>query len=425
MDGIRGLACVGVLIHHWCEQYQHNIDYAFGFRSKGSQANDSLWRLPGLRLFYSGGPMVAMFFLLSGYVLSIRTLRLCRTRNWEAVLLGVSSSIFRRAFRIFLPAIVASFFVVLLVQLGLYNFAFDSEARDPVPTELRKLPTLFDQLMDWSSFVVDSLTLPWPAHAFHQESFRYNTNLWTIPLEFQSSIVLYATLVGLSATAVRFRRLLLVVVSGYAMWNGGWCIFLFMQGALLADYDLERPVSEQQVDIEYACEDQGPGCHGILTRTAWIVNLAAGVLIASFPEKGATQTPCYDWLATISQNPRNWYAIGVVQMLWSISQDPLMRSLFEGRWVKALGKISFSLYLVQLPFLMACGFYAVPLLWACIGKDTQVQYQTCFILGFLLVFPIVLWVADIFWRVVEQPCIRAAAFLFERTRVTSDVPGSQ
>jgi len=410
LDGVRGFASLSVFAHHFAQQYQHHVSYGYD-----GDNHTSLFRLPILRVTYSGGPMVAIFFVVSGYALSHATLVLRKARAWEQILKGVSSSVFRRGLRLFLPAIIASFATVVLVQTNIYNFKFDHDARDPVASLLVQFPTFWEQVLDWIQFIFMVLLAPWPAYA-EEARFSYNTNLWTIPLEFQSSMILYVTIVGLSRTPTVSRRIFLLVLSLYSMWQGGWCTFLFFQGMLLADVDLERRSTKARnhmvlgESVEEHHDTQGE-TESTIMLPIWVLNLLAGLYVASFPRLDANMTPAYRWLVSVTDSYRIWCAIGAVMILWSISRIQVLRNIFTYSFFQYVGKVSYSLYLVQGPFLQSCGFYVTPLLWKVIGRNSNVAYQTSFVLGFLIVCPLTLWAADIFWRLVDRPCIAAARIM--------------
>ena len=59
---------------------------------------------------------MSIFFVLSGHVLSIKPLQHIRSGNSSALLTSLSSSLFRRPIRLFLPTIPA----ILATFLGLY-----------------------------------------------------------------------------------------------------------------------------------------------------------------------------------------------------------------------------------------------------------------------------------------------------------------
>ena len=89
------------------------MDYAYGDGN-----HHSFFQLPFVRLFYAAEAMVAVFFVVSGYVLSHRCVRHARSGDYGVCFRILSSLALRRVFRLFLPAIAASFLAYLAQRAG-------------------------------------------------------------------------------------------------------------------------------------------------------------------------------------------------------------------------------------------------------------------------------------------------------------------
>ncbi|KAA8573717.1 hypothetical protein EYC84_005286 [Monilinia fructicola] len=81
LDGLRGVASLLVFFCHFTEE---NIP--FMVPSYGLPIDDpvpsSFMQLPFFRVLYSGRPMVHIFFVISGFVLSLKPLKLARAHNY-------------------------------------------------------------------------------------------------------------------------------------------------------------------------------------------------------------------------------------------------------------------------------------------------------------------------------------------------------
>ena len=91
----------------------HFMKYGYG----QGKDNHSFFQLPFIKLIYAGGAMVAMFFIVSGYVLSHRCILHMRSSNHTKVYSAITSMAFRRGIRLFLPCIAISFITYLTVLL--------------------------------------------------------------------------------------------------------------------------------------------------------------------------------------------------------------------------------------------------------------------------------------------------------------------
>lgn len=116
LDGLRGLAALFVF---FCHLFLMGFWVGWGWGSNGE--NYYFLKLPFIRLWAEGSGAVALFFVISGYALSYRPIRLIRAGNNADLQVALSSQTFRRAFRLFLPTIASTFLIVFMIRLGLYE----------------------------------------------------------------------------------------------------------------------------------------------------------------------------------------------------------------------------------------------------------------------------------------------------------------
>jgi hypothetical protein len=80
----------------------------------------------------------------------------------------------------------------------------------------------------------------------------YNGHLWTIPVEFFGSIVVFITVLGLSGARTKVR---LGIVAGLAVWAlqwGRWDIFLFLGGVFLAGINLISTSNDLSSELPFS-----------------------------------------------------------------------------------------------------------------------------------------------------------------------------
>lgn len=122
LDGLRGFAALFVVFDHIKLQWPGRFaSMDLGFHSTPDPSQSSLLiQFPIVRILYNGQGMVAIFFVVSGYALSYKPLKLIRKRDSAALLDSMASMIFRRHMRLYLPLIFTTFIAMCLGYLGAF-----------------------------------------------------------------------------------------------------------------------------------------------------------------------------------------------------------------------------------------------------------------------------------------------------------------
>ena len=84
LDGLRGLASFIVFAHHYTCEYVYPYVAYYGVSSE--KVPSSPVQLPFIRVAFAGRPMVHIFFVISGFVLSKKPLELARSHNYDGLL---------------------------------------------------------------------------------------------------------------------------------------------------------------------------------------------------------------------------------------------------------------------------------------------------------------------------------------------------
>ncbi|EHY59456.1 hypothetical protein HRR83_001270 [Exophiala dermatitidis] len=215
LDALRGYAAWIVFHYHCFNSY-----------------SPSWRRQPFISFFWAGPGMVALFFVISGYVLSYSLLKQMRRRQSTAMLESLASSSFRRYIRLYASSVVATMFPLMLVRLRLYNGAGSLH-----------VPTFFGQVGDWlynNLYFINPFAdiRGW----YHQGTIdsKYLGTLWTIPVEFRGSMILFGFCAAVCKLTTPWRMGLtwLIIILSY-VWN---TVFVaeFLFGMFVADVSLSR-----------------------------------------------------------------------------------------------------------------------------------------------------------------------------------------
>jgi peptidoglycan/LPS O-acetylase OafA/YrhL len=372
-----------VFVRHFSLPWQPNLDYGFG------QGDDhrGIFRLPVLRILYAG-PNVPVFLIVSGYVMSLKPLRLLNEGQKEIFLQSLVSSIFRRAIRIFPPPIFSTFIFMLAVHFGLFKFQYYS-MDEFIPHHPDRLSTLLEQFRDWLQFVFEELANPWTWKTTGPD---YGAHLWTISLQFRSSMVLFLTLIGLANTRKSARQILLGGFFVYCMSYGRWDVALYLSGMFMAGTGIGTADSSTSAlslsDLEKSIQSTtGP----FRSRIYWLGAVLGGLYLSSYPRaRDGVGAPGYTALYRINPSYVYWQGCGAILLIWGLICSKTAQIPFNSSLPRYLGKISFSLYIVHEPLLHVLGYWTVNSAWGFTGKETPFQYQLGFFLALLLTTPILL-----------------------------------
>ncbi|KAF2096402.1 acyltransferase-like protein [Rhizodiscina lignyota] len=433
LDGMRGLAAFFVFI---CHLFYNCYTITVGFGQGEPGQNNNMLQLPIIRLLYSGPPMVAMFFVISGYALSLKPLKQARAQQWDALLNTLTSSTFRRGMRLFLPTTASTFLVVVMLRLEWYEgtreFASNKDfMRNVLEKHPKRFETLELQLHHWA-WKVFSFVHVWGWENFGGST-PYDVHLWTIPVEFRSSLVLFLTLLGLARTKVWMRLTLLVGVMWFTIRGDRWEMVLFLAGMFLAELDLIRgpltpsspgateatatlaPQSEKEIEAP----PRVPKIVSHLMRYIWVALGILGLYFMSQPDSSFDSTPGWMWLSTFipkwyTQRYRFYQCLGSVIFVWATNNSQILQRPFNHPFAQYLGKISYALYLVHGPVIHVVGYRVEEWCWSVTGRDTPMKYNLGFFLSTLVIVPVTVWIADLFWRGVDTPCVRFARWFEKR-----------
>jgi peptidoglycan/LPS O-acetylase OafA/YrhL len=421
LDGLRGVAAFIVFIHHTVIDWYPMLSRGYG----SSEPENSLYffQWPFVRLIYSGRGMVSVFFVISGYVLSYKAIRLMRAGQYPALLDSLASSTFRRGMRLFLPTIPSTFISLLFCRWDLYTQ--DPLRRNIIPP---KQDTFWLQLKDWWKHVILMSNPLVDVNGRNLYATPYDGHLWTIPIEFHGSLIVFLTLLCIAKLRSRLRLLALSGFVFYSIWDSHWEVFLFLSGILFCDlHFLQASSSPSSAHTNPSLTDLWndlptiPKAHRQLALHALSITLALlATHLLCFPDELGEDSPGYRTL--IEYTPRNsatsgltqrfWLAIGAFLLVGAMNFSPLLQRPFTTAVAQYLGKISFALYIVHGPVLYTLGLKMMPAPyegWA--DGEGWMGYALLAVGAWMLDLVVAVWAADVFWREVDARAVVFAGWV--------------
>ncbi len=412
LDGLRGVASFIVFMGHYTEENLGWYTEPYGLYEDG--APSSYLQLPFIRVIYSARPMVHIFLIISGYVLSYKPLKQIHSQQYGALANTLSSSVFRRALRLFLPSFVTLFVMAIAVFYGISDDRYAAPTYD-LSAQLKHVWGTSWQLIG-ASWAIDDISYPTPV---------YNPALWTIPVEFSQSLLLFSVILGLSRCITHIRLFLLASILSFCFYSGQIYSVEFLGGMFLAEVTLlqdrtlmNSPTPSPTVLPKFELEEksQDPDCESSvqkkLKQAFWFANVICGLFIASWTNNHVSEVWGLSFLDAHTPEPyegqRIWFCIGAFQIVVACTQLRCLQRIFNTPVAQYLGNISYALYLTHNLCLTALEPRFVPLIDEVLGKSTLWGRQLSWAVGLVIYLPAVIFVADLFWRVVDTPTVKFA-----------------
>jgi peptidoglycan/LPS O-acetylase OafA/YrhL len=404
LDALRGYAALIVFFYH-------------------SFPIPSLWVFQNIfffRVLFRGGPgMVAIFFVISGYVLSYRMLVMIHNREPAKLLDCIASSTFRRWFRLYGSTGVATFIAMASTQLGWFR-----------PHGAKRKNTLHEQLWDWfNDWLYSSDPFAHLQGWIRGSAFgsRYLYQMWTIPVEFRGSMVVFLFCAASCKLSIRSRwaALWMVVLLSY-YWRAVY-VAEFLAGTFIADLSLLRHperVGKLLPQAETGTGEKQPSPrwwrgHALASKLGCILMLTVGVFLLSQPDDPDTNPEIpYPWPYLLQFVP-SWYgeamytfwtSIGAVLFILALDNYPALQVPFNWTFSQYLGDLSFGIYCMHI--LVLEGLF-LPILNPWRERSLGQGYVACFVVE-VFATACVLFMADHFTR-ADKMVVRLGRWLQRRT----------
>jgi peptidoglycan/LPS O-acetylase OafA/YrhL len=372
LEGLRGLAALVVVVYHMILMFYPGIAYGNSptlAPVHNSRIENILYGNP-LNVFLSGGFAVAIFFVLSGFVLSIGFFQ---TGNYSIVKKLAS----KRYVRLMLPALASVLLACTLLLLG-------AAVNKPNVVEI----THSGSLAGLWGFEPNLLNALWQGvcSIFTSGENSYNPVLWTMKYEFIGSFIIFLTLLVFGKSkyrAVTYGALLLSLLNS---WYVG-----FIFGLILADLYAHR--------------------HSVFERLnkGWMyLVLGMGLVIGGYPilsPEGTFYSKFYISMWNTEQNAAFYMSIGAAVVVISVLSLSRLSKVLSMPAVSGLGKYTYSLYLTHLPILLTVCTSFFVLFSRSYGLKRSVA------LSVILTVPVIISAAWLFEKYIDSPSVKLAGYV--------------
>jgi peptidoglycan/LPS O-acetylase OafA/YrhL len=371
LEGLRGLAALVVFVFHFLIIF-YPVMYYGGVTALAPvqhfRFEDNIHGTP-LATFISGTFSVAIFFVLSGFVLSVGFFM---TKKTEIIKKLAS----KRYLRLMLPALASVILAWIYIVLGFSQTheAYHITLSSALQNEWIMTPRFFDAIREGmvSIFVIG------PEH-------HYNSVLWTMKYEFIGSFIIFTLALVFGHSNKRWLIYGALAAGLYNTWYLG-----FILGMALADMYVNKPQLIQKIKQPF-----------------FYVLLVIGIVLGGFPTT-STDGTFYTWLSlprlAESENQSLYMSIGALLIVMAVLSIGRLKKFMSSRLLSQLGKYTYSLYLVHQPIIYTVGAGLFVMFTGFMGYNRSVA------LAVLCTIPVVVIATYIFHRFIEIPSISFASY---------------
>jgi len=360
LDGLRGIAALIVVIFHFLCAYVPGLISEYALHPwRGSDTP--------LAIFYNGEFAVAIFFVLSGFVVANSAAK----RH-----LPVAFNLVQRYVRLAVPVLASTLLAWAILKL--------------FPQAVHQLK-LAEPDNRWLDHVYDG-GLPRLRHAvldggllvfLHGYSF-FNNPLWTMKIELLGSWALYL-ICGWSQDRVRIGLLLCYLVLPLLISQPEFSAFA--AGGLLREAAIAGRLPKRW------------------PLAALVFGLLFGAMMKGYGDRMGLHLP---ELFALGEPHKFWHVVAAIFLLYAVLNLSWLKSLLAGSFARFLGRISFGLYLVHVPLLytvFALAYLALP------AQDAL--WILLLLAGFLLT---AIASGYLFTLAIDQPVLKAIRVAQDRIR---------
>lgn len=326
---------------------------------------DNIYGTP-LALLFAGAFAVAIFFVLSGFVL---TIGFFQTKD-ESIIKKLAA---KRYLRLMLPALAVTMVCLVLIKLGFAQYLV--EAAKVTGSEWLGVGWGFD-----ASFL--NALYSGTVGIFVEGGSAYDNVLWTMKTEFIGSFIVFAFVLLFGKSKHRWISYIAAVILTFNTW------FLpFILGMAMAD--------------TYAS-----GRLESFKKKRWIAGALVGAVVLGAYPISSTSNTVYSLVSNqlfpgITIDYLILYlTIGAALLIFAVLASRRLTAWLERPKVSILGKYTFSLYLVHLPVIYTVGVITF------LAVNPYLGYNISVLVALLASVPVIAFATILFEKYVDAPAVK-------------------
>ena len=379
IDGLKGLACIGVFLHHFLLGFYPGVFEGTGAASHTAGNLESWFGSSPFSALVCGEYMVCIFCLLSGLVISYQMQRM----NDQG---KVSDFLIKRYPKLALPLFGVSIIVWLMLKFHLFT-----NTGIALLTKSTWLGNYYQSTQTFSDVIICSFLLVW----FVMDN-RFSNAFWMLKTLFIGSVI--SALLGQMAWKKNKKMYFVYgIAAGIAFWFDNMYL-LFVMGTILSF----TMIKNQEIK------------RGTWYKVAGWVLLVLGLYLGGYPTRMAPEG-IYALIGRIFADRQAALTVHMFAAFFTVSGVyclDILQKLLDTKFCRFMGKICYSFFLVHIPVLFSFSTWIFGLMLN--GTNQYLLSATvALITGFLLT----VGVSFVFNRYVEQNCYRAVNWLSSKLSI--------
>lgn len=373
LEGLRGFGAIMVFLCHFVYAFYYTLYSCDIANSNLPFSLETGIAVSPLNFFYNGKSAVRIFFLVSGYVISIKYFK-SHDRGY------LKKSAIKRYFRLVVPIAAIEIISYVMMKAGLF---YNVEASVISKSEW------FAYFYNFEPTFYGALRESLFACLFKGENI-YSGVLWIMKYEFLGSLIAYLTLFLIGKNKFRYiiyaiELVFLLVIDP----NYGYAAVLL--GMIICDI-----MNTKREFVDKICRN----------KFILLIMFLTGIFLASYPAAGVgLENTIYSLLGS----PRVilFYTAGCSILFFVLLNSSLMQRLLDNKFLNYLGRYSMGIYMVHFPVIAS--FSA----WLLILLSNVLSYNLIMLLNLILSAVIVVLLGKVFTCIVEPIGKRLSDFIIK------------
>lgn len=358
LNGLRGGAAFIVVIAHYLQVFYPTV-FNGNIESIHTKSNLELifYKTP-LNLFINANFSVCIFFVLSGYVLSMKFFKYKDNKI-------IISGMLKRHLRLALPVLAVLTLAYIMYKFNTFYLGDVSTITKTDITNTYLIKYDYIDILKQSLFQV-----------FIFDIQTYNAVLWTMQYELIGSFIVFFMLIAFSHCKYKKSLsivLLLIFLNSYYLG--------FILGCLLSYISVNKKINIKKITLGFL--------------------LLIALFFGSYPYYQGNDS-IYNIISLKFGGLNNFtlfHTLGGALLVFVIVNFKTLQNIFSSKIMVFLGKISFSLYLVHFLFINSLGSYIF------VKTVNNFNYHISFLISFIITFSFSVIIACIFYIAIDAPSI--------------------